>query len=323
MQAQPLQTDNYQRQFQRRWQHLHDPHVRALAWLLESPDLLSPVALQWPGKIATIGSPLPAATLGWLAALDAEPHALHAYLAIRPFTRLGRYAERLMAFYFEAEGILKAHGVQVRANKNDTIGEFDFLLRQGENLLHWEFATKLYLLEPTGKGQAADYFVGPNLADTLGAKMHKIFDQQLKLAQHPAAQCYLPQPVSLSQALIKGWLFYHNHQASPVQALGVSPDHCRGFWCELSEVGQLEMQHAIVLPRLSWLAPARVATDALMDRQELLSALTAHFAQDSMPLLIAIMERQSDTAIEVDRGFIVPNDWRTRAGQRIQRLGIT
>ncbi|MEO8598457.1 MAG: DUF1853 domain-containing protein, partial [bacterium] len=26
--------------FHQRWGHLHDPHVRALAWLLSAPDML-------------------------------------------------------------------------------------------------------------------------------------------------------------------------------------------------------------------------------------------------------------------------------------------
>ncbi len=322
MPAQVPQADTFQRQFHQRWHHLHDPHVRALAWLLDSPDLLEPSAAQWAGRVATIASPLPNATLEWLAQLERTPASLHAYLAVQPFTRLGRYAEKLMAFYFEAQGILKAHGVQVRANKNDTVGEFDFLLQQGESLLHWEFATKFYLLEPSGVGQSADYFVGPNLADTLGAKMHKIFDQQLKLAQHPAAQSYLSQPVSLSQALIKGWLFYHDNDIHALQAPGVSARHCRGFWCELAGMAHLEAEYAVILPRLNWLAPARIAMDQALSRTVLQRTLTEYFAHDSMPVMVAMLECQGSTAIELTRGFIVPDDWRTRAGERI-RLGVT
>lgn len=305
-----------QQRFHQRWGHLRDPHVRALAWLLDSPDLLDPAAPLWPEQVASIGAPLPPATLQWLAALDLAPQALHEYLAIQPFTRLGRYAERLMAFYFAAQGVLRAHGVQVRTDSNETIGEFDFLLQQGDDLLHWEFATKFYLLEPSGAGQAADYFVGPNLADTLGAKMDKIFSRQLKLAQHPAAQRYLPQPVARAQALLKGWLFYHRHDEGAAASPGVAADHCRGFWCELAEVAQLDLRHAAILPRLSWLAPARVAPQQALGRQALDAALAEHFAHDSMPLLVALLEMTSDAALEVARGFIVPDDWRKRAGIR-------
>ena len=210
-------VESCQARFHQRWQHLSDPHVRALAWLLDAPDLLDPQAPQWRGLIATLAGVPDRQIADWLAALDVAPDALHAYLDIGPYTRLGRYAEKLMAFYFQHQGTLFAHGIQVRAGKNHTVGEFDFLLRQGDALLHWEFATKFYLLESSGVGLEADYFVGPNLADTLGAKMRKILDRQLSLAQHPAAQIHLPQAIAAAQALVKGWLFYHadDPHASP------------------------------------------------------------------------------------------------------------
>ncbi len=322
MPAPEQRSDSYQLAFHRRWHDLQDPHVRALAWLLESPDLLDPHASHWHGQIATLESSDDDATGKWLRQLDQAPSDLHAALAVQPLTRLGRYAENLMAFYFRHEDILVAHGLQVRANKNNTIGEFDFLLRHGQALVHWEFATKLYLLEPTGTGAAADYFVGPNLMDTLGAKMRKILSQQLSLAQHPAAQQHLPQPVTRAQALIKGWLFYHHHHAQSVESIGVSPTHCRGFWCELTEFDQLEIEHAVILPRLSWLAPAKVEFDQMLMRAALKDQLVSHFTHDSMPVLIGILQVQDNVAIEIDRGFIVPNDWRTRAGQRLRKPGL-
>ena len=74
---------------------------------------------------------------------------------------------QLLAWYFIHQHRLHAHGVQVRSGKDETLGEFDFLLRSEEGLLHWEFATKFYLLysdNPALAGvQQADYFVGPNL----------------------------------------------------------------------------------------------------------------------------------------------------------------
>ncbi|MEN3294242.1 MAG: uncharacterized protein V7642_3495, partial [Burkholderiales bacterium] len=112
---------NFQAQFHRRWIDLNDPHVRALAWLLDAPDLLDPDAPQWRGRIASLG-PVDRDTEDWLVSLDRAPETLHAYLGVQPFTRLGRYAEKLMAFYFEHQGTLAAHGLQVRAGKNETIG---------------------------------------------------------------------------------------------------------------------------------------------------------------------------------------------------------
>lgn len=314
---------SFQAQFHQRWNHLNDPHVRTLAWLLDAPDLLNPDALQWRGRIATLKANASTEAEAWLVDLDRAPASLHAYLAAQHCSRLGRYAEKLMAFYFQHMGILVAHGVQVRAAKNDTVGEFDFLLRHGAALVHWEFATKFYLLESSGAGLHADYFVGPNLADTLGAKMQKILDRQLALAQHPAAQIHLPQPVASAQALVKGWLFYHDDDPPPIQSLGVSDTHCRGFWCVPGELDAIPGERYVVLPRLSWLAPAKVDVLQTLNRQSLLAMLAAHFARDTMPVLVAVVDRQGDHAIETSRGFFVPDDWRTRAGNRTPHAIVT
>ncbi|WP_307732242.1 DUF1853 family protein [Massilia sp. MB5] len=67
--ASPL---SYQARFHRAWGHLTRPAVRALAWLLDSPDLLDPASPHWQDRIATLGPPS-AATATWLAALDADP----------------------------------------------------------------------------------------------------------------------------------------------------------------------------------------------------------------------------------------------------------
>jgi hypothetical protein len=315
----PAPADSYQAQFARSWGHLRQPHVRALAWLLDAPGLLDPDDPHWQGKIA-----VPPAVTGdvraWLARLDLDPAALDAALGERAYTRLGLYAEKLMAFYYQQHGRLVAHGLQVRASRNDTVGEFDFLLDAGpDGVEHIEFATKFYLLE----GQAAsrfDTFVGPNLADSLGAKMRKIVDKQLALASHPAAQPLLPRPVLRASALVKGWLFYPAGSAAPQDGTmdGIGARHCRGFWCALADSGALEAEHWVVLPRLQWLAPYRAdATQELLDRDGLRAALARRFEAAWAPVLVAAVRRDGDGGVvETARGFIVPDDWQTRAAQR-------
>ena len=66
---------------------------------------------------------------------------------------------------------------------------------------HIEFATKFYLLQGEADKEF-DALVGPNLADSLGAKMRKIFERQLELGAHPAAQPLLPRPVAQARALV-------------------------------------------------------------------------------------------------------------------------
>ena len=308
----PSHPASYQRVFHARWGHLTRAPVRALAWLLDSPDLLDGGAPEWAGRVATLG-PVTPETADWLARLDADPRELDTALGARPYTRLGLYAEKLMAFYFARQGCLVAHGLQIRANRNDTVGEFDFLLESGPDALeHIEFATKFYLQEESGAGNL-DTLVGPNLADTLGLKMRKIFERQLALGQHPAAQAQLPRPVSHAAALVKGWLFYPAGSWPAMQ--GITANHCRGFWCALDELHELDAspdEAWTILPKLEWLAPLRTTTEAcLLTRAQLAAELTDRFATTNTPVLIARMYQFEET----ERGFIVPTDWRLRAAR--------
>jgi hypothetical protein len=307
-------TDNYQAQFARRWGHLARPHVRALAWLLDAPGLLDADDPHWEGKIAA-PQLVTADVNDWLTQLDRDPAALDAALGEKVYTRLGLYAEKLMAFYYQQHGQLVAHGLQVRAARNDTVGEFDFLLDAGpDGVEHIEFATKFYLLE----GAAASRFdtlVGPNLADSLGKKMRKIVDKQLVLASHPAAQALLPRPVLRARALVKGWLFYPAGSAAPMD--GIAQPHCRGFWCALADVGALAEQAWVVLPRLQWLAPYRAEAGAdALTAPALQAALALEFETAKAPVLVAALGEQDGAMVETARGFVVPDDWRARVAQR-------
>jgi len=299
-----------QASFESRWPHLDNPHVRALAWLLEAPDLLDPQAPQWQGRIATLGA-MSQATVDWLAALQRDPSPLLAALGSKHYSRLGLYAEKLMAFYFAEQGQLYAHGLQVRADRTDTIGEFDFLLREGAQLVHVEFATKFYLLENV---DGFSGLIGPNLADTLGAKMRKIFDKQLSLAEHPAAQALLPQPIARAQALVKGWLFYPDGvQPMP----GISQQHCHGFWMTQAQAAaSLPEQRYAIMPRLQWLAPLKLAAGEGEDVSR--AALLASLQEQTAPVMVAALRKNGAWLVEERRGFVVPDDWRAQAAQRRQ-----
>jgi hypothetical protein len=235
------------------------------------------------------------------------------------YTRLGLYAEKLMAFYFEQQGRLVAHGLQVRASRNDTVGEFDFLLDDGPGALeHIEFATKFYLLDGEG-GQEFDALVGPNLADSLGIKMRKVFERQLSLGEHPAAQALLPRPVARARALVKGWLFYPS--GSWPHMRGIAAGHCRGFWCAIDEIDALPGDAFVMLPRLQWLAPLRAASGTpTLTRAQLHAELSAQFETSSTPVLVSRVRHAPGlvgvSVEEIERGFIVPNDWRERAASR-------
>lgn len=307
-------AESYQAGFHRRWGHLRRARVRALAWLLDAPDLLDADDPLWAGRIATLGQVTPE-TVEWINRLDHDPALLDEALGGKIYTRLGLYAEKLMAFYFAQHGRLVAHGLQVRASRNDTVGEFDFLLDDGpDGVEHIEFATKFYLLDGEG-GQQFDALVGPNLADSLGIKMRKVFERQLSLGAHPAAQALLPRPVSKARALVKGWLFYP--AGSWPEMRGIAAGHCRGFWCSLDEIDGLAGEEFLILPRLQWLAPFKAQSATwMMSRGQLHAELSAQFETSSTPVLVSSVRYQPGRIEEIERGFIVPNDWRERAAAR-------
>jgi hypothetical protein len=296
----------FQARFERHWGHLTHPRVRALAWLLDSPDVLDPASGHWGGRIASL-PPVTPAVAAWLGALQDDPSPLDAALGPKFYSRLGLYAEKLLAFYFEQQGLLAAHGLQVQVNRNDTVGEFDFLLHDGNDLLHWEFATKFYLLEGAPDPGVFHHLIGPNLADTLGLKMRKILDKQLALSRHLAAQDLLAQPVRAAQALVKGWLFY---AAGVMPGMdGISQEHGHGFWCTPA---QLPAQRYVVLPRLQWLAPFKGREVEVLDAD----ALRAQLFDLAQPVLVASVDNVEGWEVERTRGFVVPPDWTEQAAAR-------
>ncbi|AYR24284.1 DUF1853 family protein [Herbaspirillum rubrisubalbicans] len=328
----------HQMRFHQRWPELRDPHVRALAWLLYAPDLLAPEAACWEGRIASLGVLSPEVA-GWLHDLQYDPAlnaALHAHMAQQPSARLGRYAEKLLGFYLRQQDCLVAANLQVhnQGPKRETLGEFDFLVRSPEaesdgGVVHWEFATKFYLLQgrDSAARQAADAFVGPNLADSLGRKMRKIMQHQLMLSSHPAAQAVLPAPVVAARALVKGWLFYRQGEALVLPpAMGIAADHCRGFWCDASGLQALDdgsddkMRYAL-LPRLSWLAPARLPPEQGMSLTQLLLRLEEMFRADDNPVMVAqcrLEQGAQPELLETARAFIVPPQWEARAADTVR-----
>ncbi len=312
---------SHQAEFQQRWACLSNPHVRALVWLLEAPDVLDADAARWQGKIARLPAGTAERCRDWLLQLDADASAFEAYLDVKRFTRLGRYAERLLAWYFKHQGQLVAHGLPVRSGKEETIGEFDFLLKFEQSVVHWELATKFYLLavdDPAlASVQQADYFVGPNLADTLGRKMRKILDRQLALGTHPAAKALLPEPLSAAQALVKGWLFHRRGSHLDLAQLGISENHCQGWWCTLNELEVHVGPVGAVLPRIAWLAPARLPLNEGIELPRFSNQLRHHFEQDNMPLMVASLRREGDVWLETDRGFVVPDAWPQQAVEKI------
>ena len=306
-----------QADFHCQWQHLNNQHVRALAWMLTAPGLLDCDCSLWQDKIASPLVTNKQALRDWINALDQNPEGLIDLLHQHPSRRLGLYAETLFEYFLSSHQMLYAHGLQVHNKGKNTVGEFDFLLHADGGLMHLELATKFYLYHtatsPHQLESIADLYdyLGPNLADSLGAKMQKIFSQQLQLSQHPLAQDLLPQAVISAQALVLGWLFYRDGD-QPVpgrHAEGIATDHCRGFIWTLSELAVMDFQHGLILDRLDWLAPAQVMQGMAYDKAQIMSGLHAHFQLTHTPALLALVQDNQTLMQEYSRGMVVPDSW--------------
>jgi len=338
---------------------LREPPVRDLAWLLLSDDLLS--AARFPAALAHLddGQGATAALHDWLLACDADAEPLREFIVQQgESNRLGRYAEQLLHFALMHSPSLEllAAGLQVRDVRrgNMTLGECDFLLerRADRRLLHWELAVKLYLFVPPA-GPVAQvpplderslqfHWLGPNLADSLADKVARLLGHQLRLTTFDAVRSALPAAGPwLPQVYLKGWLFHPLTQPSVLPQVAADT-HGRGWWATLDEwwvhaqqavsAGDVQAGEAwAILPRVRWLAPARVAEHAVFSLAAMRERIETHWRERGVaePLLIVSLTRAAPTAgaspgqsdwIERERGFIVPDYWAPRARHRIEEL---
>lgn len=300
-----------------------------------------------------------AALHDWLLACDADVEPLREFIVQQgQSNRLGRYAEQLLHFALLHSPSLEllAAGLQVRDVRrgNMTLGECDFLLerRADRRLLHWELAVKLYLFVPPA-GPVAQvpplderslqfHWLGPNLADSLADKVARLLGHQLRLTTFDAVRSALPAAGPwLPQVYLKGWLFHPLTQPSVLPQVAAET-HGRGWWATLDEwwvhaqqavsAGDVQADEAwAILPRVRWLAPARVAEHAVFSLEAMRERIETHWRERGVaePLLIVSLTRAAPVAggaptqgdwIERERGFIVPDYWAPRARHRIEEL---
>ena len=298
---------------------LHDPTVRDLAWVIGSPGLLDASHPAYHGRVvddAWCGAQLQASA-AWLAALDLAPLPLHSYIAARPTRRLGHYFEALIKFWLThmPDTQLIATNLQVH-DELRTLGEYDFLFRDNSAAVcHWEAAVKFYLQqEPLAEQRA---FIGPGTRDRLDLKLARVFQHQLVLGHTHAGQQALPGGIRLdrTQAFIKGYLFYHASTFSKLATAGVSAAHLSGWWVRhsLEKLPQASADSRwIILPRLRWLAPARLAADdaSVMTYATLGNQLDEHFSRSNDAVLVFEMTRAATGGWhEKSRGFVVCSTW--------------
>ncbi|TCP14912.1 hypothetical protein EV683_103178 [Crenobacter luteus] len=277
---------------------LAQPAVRDLAFLLTAPTAWAASANLDPGRL--LGPE------GWprLLELDAEPAELDEWLLAHPSGRLGRYAEVLLGYWFAhaPHAELVARNLAVRDAAHRTHGEFDFLVRLDGEPLHVELASKFYLM----MGELPDSLIGASLRDAWRLKAARL-ERQLALARHPLAAPLLPAGFAKAKSVarVTGWLFARDGLALPAP---LNPDAPRGWFAPLAArwPRRAEGGRWLWLPRLQWLAPARVPLDATGDEE----SLRARLAAIDRPQLVAELVPAGDgAAVEVARGFVLPPGW--------------
>ena len=296
------------------WWRLSHPAVRDLASLLTAPPLWhSGCELPIPRLLGSQG-------FRFLLSLDNAPAPLTQWLEQEaPFGhRLGRYAESLLAFWLahapHCQLIARNH--PVRSESGQTLGAADFLCLLDSAPYHLELTCKYY------GGTTPDDFQGLNPADTLLGKAAKL-QQQCHLFHTPQARAQLPAPLqgylktsaasfceaktseastretntdktnyrqtpNISQALntatiIRGIGFTPNGilNGSPLNLLGWS-----GLLLpQWADYPAQAAQRFYPLPRLAYLAPARVPFEQTISAAELAR---------QAPGLIAVVEQRPD-----------------------------
>lgn len=297
---------------------LRDPTVRDLAWVIGSPGLIEAAHPAYLGRVVDDSwcSAQLQASAAWLAKLDLAPLPLHNFIAARPTRRLGHYFEALISYWLlhMPDTELIASNLQVQ-DAQRTLGEYDFLFRDASAAVcHWEAAVKFYLqVEPLAEQRA---FIGPGTRDRLDLKLERVFQHQLLLGNTHAGQQALPPGLLLdkAQAFIKGYLFYHAATCKPAPASGVSAAHLSGWWVRHAreKIPQDSTESGwLILPRMRWLAPARLADDInVMNYATLAIHLEQHFSTSTEALLvIELLRATTGEWHEKSRGFVVCSTW--------------
>lgn len=272
--------------------------------------------------------------------LQTNVPALRRLVAKRQSKQLGRYFEDLIEFFLRESfpSWEMTRGLQVHHAEN-TAGEFDFLLRSFETSLHLETAIKFYLYVP-GQNGFADCW-GPNANDRLDKKWQKLYDQQLRLElPQEWRAAHMQRCVTIKGFLAYPWDDFVAKNFPPLA--GLNPNHHKGWWLPAAAV---DGAHAfwqsdvrlLPLPKLLWMTPltglsessllplARQKSHPLRDPPTLLTQqawLTSSWRDN---YLIATGRRQEnyffarliqrgETLVELDRGFLVSENWQRQVG---------
>ena len=235
----------------------------------------------------------------FLIELDQHPKQFIKYLTTRPTRRLGIYAERLMAFFFEKSPWINliTHSFQL-IREGETIGEIDFIIEWKGELYHLELAVKYYLgVDDLNKFQN---WIGPSGNDSLGLKLDKVMNQQLPLANEKEISELINGRQITSYLLLKGKFFCNESDVNLPNWL--NPTAKRGHYARLKDSTiLLESSTKYHLVRPNWLSDLVV-----LKRQNLQQVSTTKLVEQISQFGgIHLVQKVSPT----ETSFIVLDSW--------------
>lgn len=275
---------------------------RDFEWLLHSPMLM-----QLPDGLLPFSSVINDALVNNPQLTPDRIEALSAsFVSPQDSYKLGLYYEELVNHILNNSTYIYdlKRNIKVFSNKI-TLGEYDFIGRAQQGDFHLECAVKFYLR--VGSGNRLEDYIGPGKKDRLDIKWQRMLNHQLALSNTPAglAQCqqYGLQP-SLRALLLQGYLFHPFAEGCPAHlADGINPKHLQGWWIRTSELSLIESDALFIeMKKPYWLSP-------VIEQPLDFTALASLAATKRSPVLVCRVKNGAAGWYELDRGFIVPEDW--------------
>ena len=272
--------------------------IRDLQWVANSPSLIR-------NELGNLQS------LQTLSKSEIDVEDLNHFIYQRQTHRVGGYFENLV-HYWQVKQIgceLLAHRWKIH-QESRTLGELDFIFRNTDRVTeHWEVAVKFYLHLPT-RNNIGSHWIGPDSRDTFEKKINRIFDHQLEMSR------YWPDTVDQRIPFVKGRIYYHPLEKMPtVLPQELNPDHLKGLWLYHHQIEWLDKKtwSFQLLEKPYWLSDIEYCKASVMPNlwsfKEVREKIKRHFLESNHPLHFAIILESESGWREVDRLFIVQNQW--------------
>lgn len=309
--------------------------VRALAWILRSPSMISNAYTE--NKNVTNcdqswGESMYQQHLDWFVELDANPSGLEKWLdKLRSF-RLGIRFERLLIFFFQYLQDIGAiseftHNLGIYDEKKISLGELDFVFfdYKLDSRVHLELSVKFFLFQP----EEFNYhrLCGPNGQDWLFHKTEHLFSRQLHISNSVEGKMALNDHFSESastkpivkQLLLRGVLYHplgHELKLNHDESELVNKNVLTGWWAFPEFFYQADTEHIgrwIIIDKLDWVVPLFFSyhDEKMLTAKEMTIMIKRHFSQSKRSLHLAYFKLDEETQlwIEEGRGFIVDPYW--------------